>query len=221
MTLPPDTRNSLIARLVDIGDHEAWREFAELYDPFIYRQARRLGLQHADARELVQEVLISVSKAIRKFEIDPARGRFRTWLYAVGRNVSLQYLAKLKSRERATGDSDVMTALASAPAADPNESSEMRLELCRHVFIWVAQRIRHEFQTKSWMAFWQTAVENHSVQIVAQNLGMSVGSVYIARSRVMARLRERAQEITLDDLPEAMEIRHEVDRMTSLGLGAN
>ena len=84
MTLPPDTRNSLIARLVDIGDHEAWREFAELYDPFIYRQARRLGLQHADARELVQEVLISVSKAIRKFEIDPARGRFRTWLYAVG-----------------------------------------------------------------------------------------------------------------------------------------
>jgi RNA polymerase sigma-70 factor, ECF subfamily len=69
MTIAPNTRNSLIARLSDITDHDAWREFASLYDPFIYRQARRYGLQHADARESVQEILIAVSKAVCKFEV--------------------------------------------------------------------------------------------------------------------------------------------------------
>ncbi len=221
MTQPPDTRYSLIARLADMDDQEAWREFADIYDPFIYRQGRRFGLQHSDARELVQEVLISVTKAIRRFEVDSTRGRFRTWLYAVGRNVSLQYLAKLKANVRASGNSEVMSALASIPASEPHDSDEIRRELCRHVFLWVAQRVRKEFHATSWKAFWQTAVENHAAQTVAKNLGLSLGAVYIARSRIMARLREGAQEITLEDFPDALDILLKVNAMATTELGAD
>jgi len=206
MTVAPNTRNSLIARLSDITDHDAWREFAALYDPFIYRQARRYGLQHADARESVQEILIAVSKAVCKFEVSPDRGRFRTWLYAVGRNVCLRYLSRLRSRELSGENTELTALLAAVPSPDSAESQEIRLELQRHMFISISQQLRSEFQAKTWAAFWQTAVENHSVQTVADGLKMSVGSVYVARSRVMARLKQRVQDVMLEDELEVIEI---------------
>lgn len=211
MTIAPNTRNSLIARLSDITDHDAWREFASLYDPFIYRQARRYGLQHADARESVQEILIAVSKAVCKFEVSPDRGRFRTWLYAVGRNVCLRYLSRLRSRELSGDNTELTALLAAVPSPDSLDSQALGLELQRHIFVSMAQQIRSEFQPKTWSAFWQTAVENHSVQIVADGLRMSVGSVYVSRSRVMARLKQRVQEVVLEDELEVIELLKKMD----------
>lgn len=206
MSVPPDTRNSLLARLADVGDDDAWREFASLYEPFIYRQARRYGLQHADACELVQEVLIAVSKALKRFTVDRDRGRFRTWLYAIGRNISLRHLARVRPADRATGDSHVRAAIAQVPDPCSVESHEFDTELKRHAFLWVANEVRGEFEPRTWQAFWSTTVENHSIRNAASSLGMSVGAVYIARSRVMGRLRTRIQEITLDGIPEALEV---------------
>ncbi|HJN10208.1 MAG TPA: sigma-70 family RNA polymerase sigma factor [Pirellulaceae bacterium] len=206
MSIAPDTRSSLIARLADMGDNDAWREFASLYEPFIYRQARQFGLQHADARELVQEVLVAVSTAVTRFTIDKHRGRFRTWLYAVGRNICLQYLSKLRACERGSGDSQIRAAISATPDPSSIPPRELTLELRRHAFLWVAHEVRAEFQSNTWRAFWRTAVENHSIQNTATDLQMSVGSVYIARSRVMARLRQRVQEVTLDGVPEALDI---------------
>ncbi len=206
MAIAPDTRSSLIARLADLGDNDAWREFASLYEPFIYRQARRYGLQHADARELVQEVLVTVSATVSRFTVDQQRARFRSWLYAVGRNICLQYLAKLRANERGSGDSQVRAALSATPDPASVPPRELTTELKRHAFLWAAQEVRDEFQEHTWRAFWQTAVENHSIQNAAHQLGMSIGAVYIARSRVMARLRQRVQEVTLDGVPEAFDI---------------
>ncbi len=220
MTQPPDTRYSLIARLADMDDQEAWREFADIYDPFIYRQDVASAC-NTPTRENSSRSSDQRTKAIRRFEVDSTRGRFRTWLYAVGRNVSLQYLAKLKANVPRSGNSEVMSALASIPASEPHDSDEIRRELCRHVFLWVAQRVRKEFHATSWKAFWQTAVENHAAQTVAKNLGLSLGAVYIARSRIMARLREGAQEITLEDFPDALDILLKVNAMATTELGAD
>ena len=202
----PNTRISLIARLSDISDHEAWREFAALYEPFIYRQGRRFGLQPADARELVQEVLIAVSKAVRNFEVAPDRGRFRTWLYAVGRNVCLRYLAKLRSRELSGQNSELTALLAELPNRESTDTGELNVELQRHFFLAMSRQARHEFQPNTWAAFWQTAVENHSIQSVAEGLKLSVGAVYVARSRVMARLKELIQEVSLEDTDEVRKL---------------
>ncbi len=202
----PNTRISLIARLSDISDHEAWREFAALYEPFIYRQGRRFGLQPADARELVQEVLIAVSKAVRNFEVAPDRGRFRTWLYAVGRNVCLRYLAKLRSRELSGQNSELTALLAELPNRESVDTGELNVELQRYFFLAMSRQARHEFQPNTWAAFWQTAVENHSIQSVAESLKLSVGAVYVARSRVMARLKELIQEVSLEDTDEVRKL---------------
>lgn len=202
----PNTRISLIARLSDISDHEAWREFAALYEPFIYRQGRRFGLQPADARELVQEVLIAVSKAVRNFEVAPDRGRFRTWLYAVGRNVCLRYLAKLRSRELSGQNSELTALLAELPNRESADTGELNVELQRHFFLAMSRQVRSEFQPSTWAAFWQTAVENHSIQSVAEGLKLSVGAVYVARSRVMARLKELIQEVSLEDTDEVRKL---------------
>ncbi len=206
MPVPPDTRSSLIARLANVGDDDVWREFASLYEPFIYRQARRYGLQDADARELVQEVLIAVSKALNRFTPDKKRGRFRTWLYAVGRNTSFRYLDRIRPADRASGDSRIRAAIADIPDPRSIEPREFDGELKRHAFLWVARDVRGEFEPKTWRAFWDTAVENHSIRNTASALRMSVGAVYIARSRVMARLKTRIQEITLDGIPDALEV---------------
>lgn len=195
MAFTPETRSSLIARLPDICDHDAWRDFVELYEPFIYRQARRYGLQDADAREVVQDVLIAVSKASAGFKCDARLGRFRTWLYAIGRNICLRHLEKLSRRHTNLTSVD--------PAVDPHEpSASLRQALRKQAFLSVAAQVRGEFQTNTWQAFWQTAVENQPVQLAASSLGMSIGSVYIARSRVMARLRARVQELTADEIPD-------------------
>lgn len=156
----PNTRISLIARLSDISDHDAWREFAALYEPFIHRQGRRFGLQPADARELVQEVLIAVSKAVRNFEVSPDRGRFRTWLYAVGRNVCLRYLAKLRSRELSGQNSELTALLNELPNRESADTGELNIELQRHFFLAMSRQVRGEFQPNTWSAFWQTAVED-------------------------------------------------------------
>src|SRR5262249_54659976 len=90
----PETRHSLLVRLCDRSDREAWDEFAAIYEPAVYRLARGKGFQHADALDLVQEVLWGVAKAIDRWSPDAERGRFRTWLFRVARNVTVNALVR-------------------------------------------------------------------------------------------------------------------------------
>src|SRR5206468_782748 len=82
----PVTRASLLVRIRDGRDTEAWQEFVRLYAPVIYGFARRRGLQDADAADLMQEVLRSVAAAADRLDYDPRRGTFRAWLFTVTRN---------------------------------------------------------------------------------------------------------------------------------------
>src|SRR5919197_2744578 len=86
MTAPPLTRASLLVRLRDPNDADAWSEFVRLYAAVIYGFARKHGLQDADAADLTQEVLRAVAGAVGRLEYDPARGSFRGWLFTVVRN---------------------------------------------------------------------------------------------------------------------------------------
>src|SRR5881275_2606711 len=100
----PTTRASLLVRLRDGQDVQAWREFVKLYAPVVYGFARKRGLQDADASDLMQEVLRSVAGAVGRLDYDPGRGTFRGWLFTVTRNKLYSYLNGRRRHERGSGD---------------------------------------------------------------------------------------------------------------------
>jgi len=201
--MEPTTRPSLVLRLRDPADGAAWAEFVELYEPLVHRLARSKGLQDADAHDLTQEVFTAVAAAVSRWDPDPAKGRFRAWLSRITRNLLVNFLAAHRRRPCGSGSTSIQELLEAQPAADPGAVAEFDAEFRRQVFHWAAERVRIEFSESTWLAFWKTGVENRAVASVAEELGMSAGAVYIARSRVLAQLRERVQEFTDDCSPAA------------------
>ncbi|MHB0960368.1 MAG: RNA polymerase sigma factor [Pirellulaceae bacterium] len=190
----PNTRSSLLVRLRKPHDEQAWAEFIEIYEPLVYQLARQRGLQDADARELCQEVFVAVSSAIERWQPDPARAKFRTWLFRIARNLIVHALVVRRRHPQGTGDSDFYALLEQQPAPDSEEATEFDQEYRQQLLRWAADRVRGQFHSTTWEAFWLTSVEGQEVRQVAARLGMSVGAVYIARSRVMARLRETIEK---------------------------
>lgn len=193
----PETRPSLLLRLRDSSDHDSWLEFCEIYRPVIVRLALTKGMQNADADDLAQNVLIAISGAIERWESDPGRAQFRTWLHQVTHNAILNAVRQSGSRARTT--EEWSHALLEHPAASGPDSALLQIETRRQILAWAAERIRCEFSEETWQSFWLTAVEEQSIQSVAARLGRSLGSVYASRSRVMKRLRQQVDEFTASE----------------------
>jgi len=193
----PQTRPSLLVRIRDAEDDEAWGQFVEIYAPLVYGFLRKHGLQDADAGDLTQETLRAVARAAGDLEYDPERGTFRAWLFTIVRNKLRNFLASPKRRERGAGDSDAQQRLAEIP--DPEDGSAWwDQEYERRIFRWAAEQVRTEVQPKTWQAFWMTAVDGQPVKAVAKELGLTLASVYLAKSRVTARLKEHVQQLQLE-----------------------
>ncbi len=191
----PNTRQSLLLRLRDPADDRAWAEFTDLYGPLIRRVARRGGLQDADAADLEQEVFRAVAGAIGRYDPDPARGSFRGWLLRIARNLLLNLLAARRRHPPGGGGSDAIALLESVPDPAGEDSAVYEAEYRRRTFEWAAAQVRNEFRPATWKAFWRTAVDGEESAAVAEDLGLSVGAVYVARSRVLARIRSKVEEI--------------------------
>ncbi|MCX7422789.1 MAG: sigma-70 family RNA polymerase sigma factor [Planctomycetia bacterium] len=191
-TLP--TRPSLLIRMRDRRDSEAWSQFVEVYGPLLQRFLRSHGLQEADSADVTQEILQSVMTAIEKLEYDRNIGRFRGWLFTVAHSKLKNYLHRRNRQPAGTGDSEMEFVLENQPSTFPSET-DWEQEYERRLFEWAAERARSDFQPATWQAFWMTAVESKSPTDVAAKLQLSVGAVYIAKSRVTARLKELIQEI--------------------------
>jgi RNA polymerase sigma-70 factor (ECF subfamily) len=185
----PPTRPSLLVRLRDAGDHEAWADFVRLYAPAIYRFARRKGLQDADAADLSQEVLRGVAGSIGRLDFDPRQGMFRSWLFTLAHRRLCDWFISRQRREQGSGDSAMLEVLHAQPDRADEQDWEQDLE--REMFARAAEQIRGAFSESTWQAFWRTAVDGKSGKEVAQALGISVGAVYLAKSRVMVRLKEQ------------------------------
>ncbi len=175
-------------------DAAAWSQFVRIYSPLIYRYARRYGLQDSDAADVTQDVMHSLMRSLPTFEYDAARGTFRGWLRQVTRS-RIQDWAHHRGRQPAgSGDTAVQQQLGEHPDERADEDF-WETEHRRCLFDWAAEQVRDEFQASTWQAFWRTSVEARESLVVAEQLGLSVGAVYIARSRVLARLREKIRQV--------------------------
>lgn len=190
MSESPTTRHSLLARLRDVGDEGAWSDFVRLYAPLVYSLARKHDLQDADAADLTQDVLRSMVQALPRLVYDPARGSFRGFLFTAARN---QIRKQVMARKRGPVNSELLDEM---PA--PEEVDAWEQEYQRHVFGLAAERVRDGFRPATWQAFWRTSVDGEEAQRVGDELGLSVGAVYIARTRVLARIREAVRELEGD-----------------------
>jgi len=187
------TRLTLLLRLAGGEDRRAWEQFVEIYAPLVFQFARRRGLQESDAADVVQEVLISVADAFRRRKYDRSRGAFRGWLLTIARNEVHDWLAARGRRQQPSGGTTAQQALASVAADDDARAWDRDYQ--ERLFAWAADRVKGEVEPATWQAFWQTAIDERSGQEVAARLGMTVAAVYLAKSRVMKRLRELVQEI--------------------------
>jgi RNA polymerase sigma-70 factor (ECF subfamily) len=194
----PPTRLSLLIRLGDHHDHEAWTQFVEVYAPLVYAFVRKRGLQDADAADLMQSCLRQVATHIGSLEYDPRRGTFRGWLFTIVRN-KLRDFYDSPRLYQGTGDPGIQRLLESQATPEPDEASEWEREYRRGLLAWAADQVRPEVHKSTWQAFWLTAVEGCSGKEVARILGLSTAAVYLARSRVMARLRAVIREVQEDD----------------------
>jgi RNA polymerase sigma-70 factor, ECF subfamily len=183
------TRASLILRLQNADDVAAWDEFIAIYSPVIFRVATNRGFQAADAENLVQEVFLAVANSVSKWLEREDRGRFLTWLLRIARNEAVDMLTERATRPFGRDGSAAAQLLANLPARD-ELTRVLDLEYERNVFRWATKQVRDSVADSTWDAFWLSTIDGLPVREVAQRLKIRSGNVYLARSRVMSRIKE-------------------------------
>lgn len=193
MKKPPKTRYSLIGRLHDPQDADAWSEFTAIYQPVIFRVCVSKGLQHADATDVTQEVLGKIVAAIEKFDLEREQKNFRGWLYRLTRNFVTDFLRK---RERdPLVQFDAALALGHAMPFDASDSVEFQRSYEKQIFLIASQKVQEIVRPQTWLAFWRTEIDQIPVTEASEELGLSVGAVYVARSRVLTRIKSEVEQI--------------------------
>lgn len=180
------TSASLLLRLKQNRDPESWNRFVRLYTPLLHMQARKLGLQDSDIDDLVQDVFLQLYHELPKFDYNPQK-KFRAWLTTVLQNKNHE-----RKRRRAEIPLDNETApFAQLTAVEDNELEEA--EYRQYLTTRALQLIQTDFASNTWKAFWETTMKEKAVAEVADELGMTIHAVYLARSRVLQRLRQEFQ----------------------------
>jgi RNA polymerase sigma-70 factor (ECF subfamily) len=178
-----DTPASLLERLRQPDQEQAWARFVELYTPLFFSWARRLGLHDADAADLVQDVLTILVRKLPEFTYDKSRS-FRAWLHTVTLN-SWRNHCRRAGLPRAEYVADLDGLAGPDTVALAGEEEYRRWLVGRALDL-----MRAEFQPNTWKACWECVVGGRPAAEVAAELGVGAGAVYMAKSRVLSRLRQ-------------------------------
>lgn len=192
----PETSPSLLERLRARPDEASWQQLVDLYRPMLYAWLRRYALQASDADDLVGEVLATIVRELPQFRYEPERGSFRGWLRTILVNRLRGYWRARQGQAVATGDSDFGSML--EQLADPHSDLTRRWnqEHDRHLAGQFLERIQPDFEATTWRAFSRVVLEGAPPRTVAAELGVSVNAVFIAKSRVLQRLRQELRGLT-------------------------
>lgn len=189
----PTTSATLLQRLQDGQDVEAWREFYDTYHELVLAVARRWGLQPTDCDDVVQETLAKLARAMPQFRYDPQRGRFRSYFKTAVTNV---VMTKLR-QDRRVGR--VQTMDGEIDTQDPSDEI-WETEWRRHHVRLAMRRVRSEFSERDLEVFDQYAVRGGSTRAISDALGVTPEQIYQIKSRVARRICALIEEqIHLED----------------------
>jgi RNA polymerase sigma-70 factor (ECF subfamily) len=184
------TRASLLARLADGSDPAAWGEFCSRYEDLILGFARRQGLQEADCRDVLQDVLLALTRAMPGFRYDPGRGRFRAYL----KTVVLHAIFRSSRQKHGQVDLGELEAAVESAAGDAALDGQWEAQWRRCHLQRAMRLIEAEFNAADRAAFEAYALRGADARETAAGLGMSVEQVYQAKSRILRRLTALIEE---------------------------
>lgn len=193
-----ETRASLLSRVRDPDNDAAWREFDSTYCDLIVRYCRARGLQTADAEDVRQLVMFGLAKALRSFEYQPQRGRFRHYLCRTIRNAIIQNQSRPK---QAVEPLDIVEfGVAAEPGAEESDALWER-EWMDHHYRLAMTTIRASFEAQSIQIF-DRLLAGVAVDDVAVEFGTTPQAVHKIKQRIRNRMKELVQEqIRLEDEP--------------------
>jgi RNA polymerase sigma-70 factor (ECF subfamily) len=187
-----ETSLSLLARLRYSTESESWDRLVELYGPLIRAWLRKYDVQQCDADDLVQEVLMAVSKDLGKFEHGGQPGAFRGWLKAILVNRLRKFWRARGRRPQARGDSDIHARLAQLDDPASETSQIWNHEHDQYVLRQLLALAEPHFTRDTWAAFCRVALDGAKPDVVAEEMGISRNAVIIAKCRVLSRLRQES-----------------------------
>ena len=186
------TRRTLLQRVRDPADREAWEQFFELYAPLLESYARAHGLSRADAQEVRAQCLEVLVRRLPTFEYERARGRFQAWLHEIARGKVID-LAR-RSR-RASGDSSPLAALEDSGAGpDQHWERQWRDE---HLRYGLREALSDE-EDGPRHAFELLLLDETTVPDVCERTGLNANQVYKAKARILRRVREILEKLGVE-----------------------
>jgi RNA polymerase sigma-70 factor (ECF subfamily) len=192
------TRASLLLRLRHgPQDQAAWREFVSRYGPLIYSWCRHWQVQQADAEDVAQEVLLKLAVQLRTFTYDPSR-RFRGFLRTIAHHAWSDLIKGWRRAGPASGDSAVAAVLDSVPARD-DLAGRLEGAFDQELLDLACASVRQRVEAHTWEAFRLTALEGYSGAEAAARLGLAVGTVFKAKSKVQKMLRETVERLESEE----------------------
>jgi RNA polymerase sigma-70 factor (ECF subfamily) len=181
--------SSSLLQGVKEGDKQAWERLVKLYAPLVYVWCRRAGMQSADAADVGQEVFQAVARKVTEFRRDRDGDSFRAWVRTITRHKLYDHLRRRRlqhlGKEEEGQTAPHAQSLSGLEASSAEEDREELTLLYRRA----VELICSQFEESTRRAFWAVVVESRPVAEVARELGMTANAVYLARSRVLRRLR--------------------------------
>jgi RNA polymerase sigma-70 factor (ECF subfamily) len=188
----PETRPSLIVRIQGQRNEQAWTEFVSAYEPFLRTLITRQGVPERHVPDVAQQVLAAIARSVENWRDDGNPASFRRWVSRVARNVVIKFMTRERRQIGGQGGTELLKLLDNVPEPQDQDAAQAyEYEL----ILWTAEKVRGEFRETSWKAFWATLIEGRPVADVAAELGVSPGSIYMSRSRIMARIQANVREV--------------------------
>ena len=191
------TSRSLLLRVRE-NESGAWDRLVTLYAPLVCYWCRKYGVVDHDIPDVVQEVFQSVATGIAAFRKDRAKDTFRGWLRTISKTKSIDHFRRMRATIEASGGSDALRLLNQIPdrhQTDGEIDDVDDVHIYHDLFLRACGLIRTDFKENTWKAFWRVAVDGQSPKDVAEELSMKPGTVRVAKSRVLQRLRQELGEL--------------------------